>query len=64
MAGVTVADVLGLIPVLAAAYGVVLGAVALLTAWQLCSDRQPRSERRFAVVPPEGVIEQAGEGAR
>ena len=64
MAGVTVADVLGLIPVLAAAYGVVLGAVALLTVWQLFSDRQPRSYRRGAAVPPVGVIERAGEGAR
>lgn len=64
MAGVIVADLLSLIPVLAGAYGVVLGAVALVTGWQLFNDRQLRSRRRGAVVPPAGVIERADEGAR
>lgn len=57
-------DLVGLITLLAAAYGVVLGAVALVTGWQLFSDRKPSRRWRSAVVPPVGAIERANEGAR
>lgn len=56
MAGVIVADLKGLIPVLAVAYGVVLGAVVLVTGWRLFRDREPRGRRRGVMVPPVGVI--------
>lgn len=45
-------DLVGLISVLAAAYGVVLGTVALVTGWQLFRDRQSRRKR---LVPPVGT---------
>ncbi len=57
-------DLVGLIPLLAAAYGVVLGAVALITGWQLFSDRKPRRKWRDAGVPPVGAIERTDKGAR
>lgn len=58
--GVTVADLVGLVPVLAAAFGVVLGVVVLVTGWQLFSNRRSRG----VVVPRVGVIEWDDEGAR
>lgn len=57
MAGASVTDLVDLIPVLAAAYGVVLGGVALVTGWQWFRDNKPRWTRRGAVVPPVGAIE-------
>ncbi len=57
-------DLWGLIPVLAAAYGVVLGVVVLATGWRLFIGRQPRRKRRGAVVPPVGAIGRGNEGAR
>lgn len=58
--GVTIADLVGLIPVLASAFGAVLGAVVLGTGWQLFSDRRRRGVVAFRV----GVIERDDEGAR
>ncbi len=60
--GSAAADLVSLIPVLAAAYGAVLGVIALVTAWQLFSDRRPRRRRRGVVVPPVGAIERDDEG--
>ncbi|MGH3905093.1 MAG: hypothetical protein ACRDTE_13005 [Pseudonocardiaceae bacterium] len=64
MTSATFADLVGLIPVLAAVYGVVIGVVALVTGWQVLRGRQPRRKRRGAVVPPVGVIGRDNEGAR
>jgi hypothetical protein len=64
VAGVTFSDLVSLIPELIAAYGVVLGAVVLMTGWQAFNDRPPRRKRRGAVVPPEGTIELVPGGAR
>ena len=64
VAGVVVADLLGLILVLAAAYGVVLGVMALVTGWQVLCHRQPHRERRGVVVAAVGATELAVEGAR
>ncbi|MGH4013892.1 MAG: hypothetical protein ACRDSL_08170 [Pseudonocardiaceae bacterium] len=67
MGGVTVVDLLGLIPALAVAYGVILGAAALGTGWQLFRERRPVRFRRGAVVPPvgaAGVIDRSDEGTR
>lgn len=52
---VSVADLLSLVPVLAAAYGVVMGAVALITGWGVLRDRPAARYRRRAVVPPVGA---------
>lgn len=60
---VTVTDLLGLVPVLAAAFGVVLGAVALVTGWRMFSDRS-LGRRRGVVVPLVGVIVWVGGGVR
>jgi hypothetical protein len=60
--GVGSAHLLALIPLLAAAYGVVLGAAAAVTAWPLltgCAARRDR--RRRAVLPPEGIAEDGAE---
>jgi hypothetical protein len=57
-------QVLSLIPVLAGAYGVVMGAVALVTGWQLFSDRKPPRYRRGVEVPPADVTAQDGGGVR
>lgn len=59
-----IGDLWGLVPVLAAAYGVVLSAVALATGWQLFLDRRPHRYRRRAVVPAVGGIERDRVGAR
>ncbi|MGH3908519.1 MAG: hypothetical protein ACRDTE_30685 [Pseudonocardiaceae bacterium] len=56
-AAVTVADLVDLIQVLAAAYGLVLGVIAMVTGWQVFNDRRPRKRRRRLVVPPGGAIE-------
>jgi hypothetical protein len=64
VSGLTVAELLSLIPVLAVAYGVIMGAVTLVTGWRLFSGRRPRRYRRGAVVPPVGGTEQDTEGAR
>lgn len=61
-AAVAVVDLVDLIPVLAATYGVVLGVAALVTGWQAFSDRRPRRRRHSMVVPPVGVIEQDDDG--
>lgn len=45
MAEVSVIDLVGLIPILAAAYGVLMGAVALGIGWQLFSGRTPPRAR-------------------
>lgn len=52
----TLVDLVSLIPLLVAAYGVVLGGVALSLGWQLLSDRVPGRFRRGARVPREGGI--------
>jgi hypothetical protein len=44
--GVTVTDLVSLIPVLAAAYAVILGTAALATGWQIFRDRPPPRYRR------------------
>jgi hypothetical protein len=64
--GVGSAHLLALIPLLAAAYGVVLGAAAVVTGWPLLTGRAARwDRRRRAVVPPEGTAEDgAGAGSR
>ncbi|MGH4012411.1 MAG: hypothetical protein ACRDSL_00420 [Pseudonocardiaceae bacterium] len=59
VAGVTGADLWSLIPVLAAAYAVVLGAVGMVTGWQLFRDRMPSRYRRGVQVPPQGATEQS-----
>jgi hypothetical protein len=59
---VTVADVLGLIPVLAPTYGIIFGAVALMNGWQLFSDSRQHRRRPRIVVPPVGAIERNHEG--
>lgn len=68
MTSVTVTDLVDLIPVLAAAYGVVLGVVVLSTGWRLCRRGKPHRYRRGAVVPPVGVtgpgVERNGGSAR
>lgn len=64
MLGVMVADLVGVVPVLAAAFCVVLGAVVLVTGWELFSQRVPRRRRRGGVVPLVGAIVRDGEGAR
>lgn len=46
MAGVTVADLVDLIPLLAAAYAVVMGGVALVTGLEWFRDREPRRTQR------------------
>lgn len=46
VAGVNVAGLVGLIPALIAAYGIVLGAVALVTGWERFRDRTPFRYRR------------------
>ncbi|MGH3905608.1 MAG: hypothetical protein ACRDTE_15700 [Pseudonocardiaceae bacterium] len=56
-------DLWGLIPVLAAAYEVVLGVVVLATGSRLFLDRKRRGHRRRG-VPPVGVIGRGNEGAR
>ncbi|MGH3797788.1 MAG: hypothetical protein ACRDSP_23195 [Pseudonocardiaceae bacterium] len=48
----TVTDLLSLVPVLAAAYGVVMGAVVLVTGWRLFTGRELRRYRRHAAVRP------------
>lgn len=45
---VALADLVGLIPILAAAYGIVLGGVALVTGWQLFTSTTPNRRRRGA----------------
>jgi len=55
--GMTVADFLSLVPVLAVAYGVILCVVVLSTGWRMLNDRMPRRFRRRAVVPPAGTTE-------
>lgn len=64
MAGVAVADLVELVPVLVAAFCVVLGAIALVTGRQSFSARTPCRRWRDVVVPPVGAIERDGEGAR
>ncbi len=64
MDGVTVADLVGLVPVLVAAFGVVMGVVVLVTGWQWFSDRRPARRRRGVVVPLVGVIVRGGGGVR
>ncbi|MGH3795051.1 MAG: hypothetical protein ACRDRT_05875 [Pseudonocardiaceae bacterium] len=54
MADVSVTGLVSLLPVLAAAYGVVMGAVGLAAGWQLFTGGQPRRFRRGSVVPPVG----------
>ncbi|MGH3906987.1 MAG: hypothetical protein ACRDTE_22825 [Pseudonocardiaceae bacterium] len=63
-AAVMVADLVDLISVLAVAYGVVLGVVALVTGWQSLNDRRPRRRRRRrgVVVPPVGAIARDADG--
>ena len=56
----TLADFGDLIPVLALAYGVVLGVVALVEGWHLLKDRRPRRTRGVA-VPPAGVTAPDGD---
>lgn len=51
VAGVTIAGLVGLIPALIAAYGIVLGAVALVTGWEWFRDRTPFRYRRGGQVP-------------
>jgi hypothetical protein len=48
-------DLFSLVPVLVAAYGVVLGAAALVTAWPWLTARTSRTNRRRAAVPPVGI---------
>ncbi|MCA1600098.1 MAG: hypothetical protein LC776_00150 [Acidobacteria bacterium] len=52
----TLADLLGVLPVLALTYGAVLGVVALVTGWQALSKRRPRRRRRGVAVPRVGAI--------
>lgn len=54
-ADVTVGDLVGLVPVLAGAYGVVMGVVAMSLGWELFRDRAPGWFRRSVQVPPEGA---------
>lgn len=54
---VTVADLVSLIPLLAAAYGVVMGAAALSLGWQLFRDRTTARSQRGVRVPPEDVTD-------
>lgn len=54
---------MALIPVLATAYAVVLGVVALVTGWQVFSHHRPPRRRHGAVVPPVGAIELVIDGA-
>ena len=61
---VTVEELVSLIPVLITTFGVVLGAVALVTGWDLFSDRRPRTRRRGVVVSSVGVIERSRGGTR
>lgn len=59
------ADLVELIPVVAAAYGAVLGAVALAIGWRVFSHQRPVKKQRGVVTPPPvGVIERNGEDAR
>lgn len=60
----SIGDLVALIPVLATAYGVVLGMVALCTGWQLFRDRRQPRYRRGVAVPPGAVIERAAGGVR
>jgi hypothetical protein len=53
-------QVLSLILVLAGAYGVVMGGVALVAGWRLFSDSKPLRYRRGVVVPPVGVTGRDG----
>jgi hypothetical protein len=48
----TLLGLVSLIPVLAAAYGVVLGTVALVTGWRLFRDRSGIRHRRGGQGPP------------
>lgn len=56
MAGVLLTDIAHLIPALAAAYGIVLGAVVVRGGWGLFSRRAPGGYRRNADIPPVGGI--------
>ncbi len=62
--GLSISDLVGLVLVLVVAFGVVLGALALVMGWELFSDRIPRKRRRGVVVPRVGVIVRDDEGAR
>ncbi|MGH3440251.1 MAG: hypothetical protein ACRDRN_27895 [Sciscionella sp.] len=61
---VIITNLVSLVPVLAAAYGVVLGVVALVTGWRLFCGRKPRRYRRRAVVPPVGATGRGVGGVR
>lgn len=61
-AGVAVAELVSVIPVLVAAYGVVLGVVVLVAWWRSLRDRRPGRRLRGVVVPRVGVIGRDTEG--
>lgn len=63
VAGVLATDLVGLFLVLAAAFGAVIGAMALVTGWQMLRRRR-LARRRRVVIPRVGVTELAVEDAR
>ncbi len=52
----------GLVVALLVAYGVVMGAVVLVTGWHLFRNTRPLRFRRGVVVPPVGVTGHHGDG--
>lgn len=57
-------DLMSLISVLGAAYGVVLGGVVLVTGWQWFGGGRQHRKRHDVVVPLGGVIGLFDGGAR
>ncbi|MGH3942027.1 MAG: hypothetical protein ACRDTG_26075 [Pseudonocardiaceae bacterium] len=64
MAGVMVADPVSLAAMLAAVYGISLGAGALVIGWRWFHVRAVGRSGRGMRVPPEGVTGQIHEGVR